>query len=24
VPVDYQISSELIPQDVPNPFQSLR
>ena len=24
VPVDYQISTELIPQDVPNPFQSLR
>jgi Flp pilus assembly protein CpaB len=24
VPVDYQISTELLPQDIPNPFQSLR
>jgi len=24
VPVDYQVKTELFPQDVPNPFQSLR
>jgi pilus assembly protein CpaB len=24
IPVDYQIKTELLPQDIPNPFQSLR
>ena len=24
IPVDYQIKTELVPQDIPNPFQSLR